>query len=226
MGASGWSYFEDYVEDVQVAFERLQRRVLESAEYVKPPASNTDRGLLVEEEAYMAEMLKEIEEALLYADHPQVRATLEKERGSLRLALGIEDDEDENSELEEWQKEVKRLRALSNTEGTHSILDLERVDTEMRPPKRVSGRVYDPSIVYQLDYGAGGQTTSGYSHGALRLLTEEELETYYGHAHPTREEIGEGGIGFDVPRWTGVVHPVYDAEGAPTHWYFEGISGD
>jgi hypothetical protein len=224
MGASGWSYFEDYVEDVQVAFERTQRRVLESGEYTKPPTNAVNPEMLDGQEAYMAEMLRELEEALLYADNPEVRAAIEKERTSMRLALGLEDEGAEG--LEDWQKEIVTLRARAQTEGTHSILDIERVNTDTRPPKKVPGRVYDPSIVYQLSYGASGQSSTGYAHGALRLLTDEELEDIYGTTHPTREATEESDAAFNAPRWTGIAHAVYDDSGAPTHWYFAGFSGD
>lgn len=218
MGASGWSYFEEYTKDAQVAFERLQQRVLESGDYVGPPSGSrtaNNTHVISGEGAWMAEMLAGIEEGLLYADDPDIRAALESERDSMRLALGLDDAPDG------WQKEVRRLRAITGADGTHSILDIERVDPEAKPPKP-AGRAIDPSIVYHLGFGA----SSVQSHATIRVLTEEELELFFGTPTPTREDAESNPMGFDVPRWSGIAHPVYDSSGAPTHWYFAGVSGD
>lgn len=62
--------------------------------------------------------------------------------------------------------------------------------------------------------------------GVLRLVSSQEMLAIYGTATPTQDDVDQCMASFSYERWTGIAHPLHDAKGTPTHWYFEGRSGD
>ena len=212
MGASFWDCLEEYTEDVHVAFARAQRRVLEEGDYYSPLAeqgSDAERW-----RASVRGALQELENTLVALGDEDLDEMFVQERRGLRLALGMGED----TTRDDWQRRLAQVRAQSGEAGTHSILDIERVDTDARPP---APRTPAP-------HGSSGMLilASEPPPPAIRLLTPQEIEAFYETPKPTLDLVEGGGIADDVPRWSGVAHLVYDAGGNPTHWYFAGVSGD
>ncbi len=62
--------------------------------------------------------------------------------------------------------------------------------------------------------------------GIIRVATAQEVRDVYGTETPTQDDVDMRSNGFEYERWTGIAHKIYDASGTPTHWWFEGYSGD
>jgi hypothetical protein len=89
---------------------------------------------------------------------------------------------------------------ISETEGTHSIIDMQKVAPEP------------------------GATCA---FGTLCPLTPAAIKTLFGSDKPTRAQVeaASSKIGSHIPRWTGMWVIAYD--GVTPKWlYFAGVSGD
>ncbi|HVK21757.1 MAG TPA: hypothetical protein VM677_10400 [Actinokineospora sp.] len=103
-------------------------------------------------------------------------------------------DEDRPATIEQiWANE------LAQTDGTHSILDIDHVSADE-----------DDAM------------------GALRLLSAAETTEMFGRAEPTAESVKEIDL-FDllveIPRWSGLAVALH-TDGKPSEYLIWGISGD
>ncbi len=121
------------------------------------------------------------------------------------------------------KKKFKSMEALVEAqaeEGTHSILDMVRVDDGAAPPRAD----FDALKAMLAAALSGGPT----SHGVVFRMTAAELTTCFGTTRPTRAEIeaGKDRAHTLCERWTGRYTEVFASDGAPAGFWFVGVSGD
>lgn len=106
MGASGWSYFVPYEEDVKSAFDKLQQRVFEEGDYYDPYQidDSTFEGKFGSHLSGMSEtQIKQLRESFEY------HKVLSVEKSKV-VVNSIED-----------------LKVKNGNTGTHSILDIDQI---------------------------------------------------------------------------------------------------
>jgi hypothetical protein len=166
MGASGWSYFTSYQENIVKAFQELQQKVFESGNY----------GHACQ---YSSEMLNQ---------YPQLKASAE--------ALKKLDDQ----RLKDYGpiKAIDDLRKAFAEEGTHTIIDIERIHS-----KPDFGVAYPaPQEIIQKVFGTPKPTHQDIESKKYQLLEALNIE-----------------------RWQATYLIVYE-NNIPKEIYFEGCSGD
>jgi hypothetical protein len=111
MGATGWSYFVPYQEDVDKALQKLREEIFKEGQYQKPyePSGKeleTAKSLL----------------ASLSLDPQRTRKDLD-------ALLALSEALTGPRKRRRAPKTIKQLLKQSEDSGTHSILDIERVST-------------------------------------------------------------------------------------------------
>ena len=184
MGSSFWQTYTTYSEDVDEALTRAQREVYErgASMCMEPPAPEEARTYY-RREANMQQQLYE-------------QFGRESNRIAYEAALEML-GEFSPPDDEPFEQTRRRLIARQDTEGTHSVLDMERVGDEdaFGVLRRVPAEELEEVLF----------TTTP---------TREEIEA-------RGESLLHG-----MDRWKGVAIVVHDEEGTPTHWLFAGHSGD
>jgi hypothetical protein len=202
MGASAWRYFVPYQPDLQAALEALREAVFAAGRYYR--AFPFWRHLTFEQ-SYPIKLTPDLEAEL----------RLEWERlQSLPEPTSIE-----------------TLLAWNQEEGTHSILDMRRVDeTPLDPPtmdewirRRVpAGEDPLPAMTEYLR-----SETYRSQFGTVYPLTEGQLVELFGTTRPTREQVESRPQVYEGlrDRWVGLYIIVY-RDGEPDEICFTGYSGD
>ncbi|KPL81736.1 hypothetical protein [Herpetosiphon geysericola] len=190
MGASGWNYFVPYQADLQAAFEQLQAEVLQSGDFSKGGA--WWEGLALEE--YLP---------------PE--------------DLSPDDIEDYRQELEALQRQtypttIEQWRKWNEPDGTHSILDIERVVDKISPLPRSSHNQDDPEAAHQafLEQFA-----------VIAPMPEDLQREIFGTTRPTKAQImaHESAISDHHDSFQGFIIIAYEND-QPHELCFIGFSGD
>lgn len=190
MGASGWAYLVPYQPDIQQALDELRQLVFAHGGFAKGEAWWRD---------------------LDFADF-------------------LPPEDLDEAELAEYRAEFDRLQALpepttiqewldwNGEQGTHSILDVDRVVATVPPIPELAERWDDPQAMYAI---------VGERLGTVSPPTDAELMAILGTTRPTREQIhaGAGALQALRDRGAGVYVVVYEAD-RPAEIFFGGVSGD
>lgn len=169
MGASGWSYFVPYQRDLSAALQALRQEVFRGGEYTKPYVGTTEEFV-----RYLPKELAALREWMV----------AEYERRQRRLRRKV--------------KTIDGLLKRAGEDGTHSILDVDRISD-----------VPDFGAIVPL---SGEQL--------LTIFGTEQPD------HITVERVSQAGQLADLyGRWQGICLVVYEGE-VPVEVYFEGASGD
>ncbi len=178
MGASGWYYFTPYQEDVSQALQDLRKEVFEKGAYLN-----------------MWLQLKWIIEARRESYHQRGSGGRDYETGEKEF----------NDLAKEWERESKNppqtiedVFAFNDTNGTHTILDIERVSAS--PQFRTIAHFERKALVKL--FGA-------------EKPTREQIEA----------KLDEERLWMSIPRWSGFYCIVYQDD-APHEIFFVGVSGD
>lgn len=190
MGASGWSYFVPYQADLQAAFDQLQADVLESGDFSKGGA--WWEGLALED--YL----------------PPDR-------------LSPDDIESYRQELEALQRQtypitIDQWRKWNEPDGTHSILDIERVVEQISPSPSWSSYQADPeawSVAFSEQFAV------------IAPMPDDLQSEIFGTTRPTKAQIiaQESAISDHHERWQGFIITAYEND-QPHELCFIGYSGD
>lgn len=129
MGATQWSYFVSYQPDINKALQQLSDDVFEQGQYEQP--TGFDQNALESQLDYLAEKYQSLPEAI----RAHTDQFIELGRAAAR-----------QQPPRQSPKRIKQLLEQCGTEGTHSILDIERISQEPAygavaplPPERVLG---------------------------------------------------------------------------------------
>jgi hypothetical protein len=183
VGASGWSYFVPHQQDINKALQELRDEVFKQGQYQEPHEPNDEE--LEVAKAYLASLSPDPEKT-----RKEIDALL-----ALSKALGGP------RKPRRAPKTIKQLLKQCAEEGTHSILDIERVSSQPE-----LGAVVPLSRQQLLDFfGTDRPTRSMVEKWAARVESLE-AEPLYG-------------------RWEGIYIIVYK-DSQPDEIYFEGCSGD
>ena len=112
MGATGWSYFVPYQQDINEALQELKRAVFEQGQYEQP--FNFEQNELESKLDYLASVYESLpDEIREHTDHflELARAAAKQQRPRQTPA------------------DIEQLLELCGTEGTHSVLDIEEVSS-------------------------------------------------------------------------------------------------
>ncbi|WP_110519303.1 hypothetical protein [Herpetosiphon llansteffanensis] len=190
MGASGWSYFVPYQADVQAAFEQLQAEVLKSGDFSKGRA--WWEGMDLEDYASPEE-------------------------------LSPDNIEDYRQELEALQSQtypttIEQWRKWNEPDGTHSILDIERVVEKISPLPRWSSNQADPEAWSQ----AFSEQVA-----VIAPMPDDLQREIFGTTRPTKAQIiaQESAISDHYDSDQGFIITAYEND-QPHELCFIGYSGD
>jgi hypothetical protein len=112
MGATGWSYFVPYQQDIDKALQELKDRVFRQGQYENP--FEFDENEFERQRAYLASIYQTLPEG------PREQA--------MQL-LAFADAVAKHPRRKRAPKTIKQLLKQCGTEGTHSILDMEQVSS-------------------------------------------------------------------------------------------------
>ncbi len=190
MGASGWHYFVPYQADIQQALDALRQDVLASGAFYHGQA--WWRGMKFED------FLPPVSDEASIAEYRRTFDHLQ----SLQPPTTID-------EWLEW----------NGVEGTHSILDVDRVVDACIPPTHNSLYQTDPQSYWDAEHARDG---------TVAPLSADELQAVFGTLQPSKAQVeaqlkllynycSERGIGRYV---------VVYAQDQPQEILFIGFSGD
>lgn len=190
MGASGWTYFVPYQANVQTAFDQLQAEVLERGDFSKGDA--WWEGLTLED--YL----------------PPDR-------------LSSDDIESYRQELESMQRQtypttIEQWRKWNGPDGTHSILDIERIVAQIAPLPLWSHNQDDPEAWQQAFFER---------FAVIAPISDDLQREIFGTTRPTKAQIiaQESAISAHHERWQGFIITAYEND-QPHELCFIGFSGD
>ncbi len=190
MGASGWSYFVPYQADLQAAFEQLQADELKNGEFSKGKA--WWEGLTLED--YL----------------PPDR-------------LSTDDIESYRQELEALQRltyptTIEQWRVWNGPDGTHSILDIERIVAQIAPLPRWSSNQTDPEAWHQ---------AFSEQFAVIAPMPDDLQHEIFGTTRPTKAQIiaQESAISDHYDSDQGFIITAYEND-QPHELCFIGFSGD
>lgn len=200
MGATGWSYFVPYEENVATALQRLREKVFERGDYI------FGRSLPPEEHKKTMEKFRPhfeslIKSSLERAKDPNVpepfrsahREMAESYKRELELSsLNVQ-------QPQKKPKTINELLKLQAETGTHSILDV--ISITSKPKFR-----------------------------AISPLPKSKLKVFFNSETPNHaevEEVFESGALEELTskRWQGIYIVIYH-DGSPNELFFAGCSGD
>jgi hypothetical protein len=185
MGASGWSYFVPYQKDINRALQDLKDEVFKRGQYEKP--FEFDVNELERQREFLASIYRTLPEGLLREQ-------------SMRF-LDLAGAAAKHQRPRRKPKTIKQLLEQSEENGTHSILDIERVaDT------KAFGAVVPLSKQQLLEFFGTEQPGREALEKWSRRVDLPEAEPLY-------------------ERWEGIYVIVYK-DSAADEIYFEGCSGD
>ena len=190
MGATGWSYFVPYQKNINKALQVLRRQVFTEGQYQGPYKPTG-------EELETAKLVLKTANSLLAARSPDPETT----RKQLDVLLAFSGVLERPRRTRPAPKTIKGLLKRCGENGTHSILDIDRVS-----PTPALGAV-TPLSQQQL------LSIFGTEQPARSLV-----ETWSAQIDPPDAEPLYG-------RWEGIYLIVYQ-DSQPHEIYFEGCSGD
>jgi hypothetical protein len=199
MGASGWSYFVPYEDDIQLALNKLREAVFRSGNYPVRPAFQAGD--------------------MTFDDFVPPDAT-EEEREEFREQYG---DWQQEVQPESFAS-IDELLNWNGEEGTHSILDVHTViTTPLEHPtielwERAAGRKLDMQRMIELLRERIGK---------VYPLSEKQLFTLFGTVQPTHEMVAKSLYQLQDLRDRGVgLYVIVYKNDLPTEILFAGYSGD
>jgi hypothetical protein len=114
MGATGWSYYVPYQENIQKALEELQSEVLESGDFV---LLNTREGMIKQWE----QLLKKLEGTGIPEE--MIKAEAEEINNRINSLKAL-------PEPTNMKERIYEIYEINGEEGTHSILDMAEIGQE------------------------------------------------------------------------------------------------
>ena len=183
MGATDWSYFVPYQKDINKALQELRKEVFKEGQYQKPYEPTGEE--VETAKSYLASL----------SPHP------EKTRKELDTLLALSEVLRGPRKSKRAPKTIKQLLKQCGEDGTHSILDIERVSSTP-----AFGAVTPLSRQQLVDIFGTEQPT------------QVMVETWSARIDPLDAEPLYG-------RWKGIYLIVYK-DSQPDEIYFEGCSGD
>jgi hypothetical protein len=204
MGASGWSYFVPYQEDVNRALQELRQREFEDGNYhISWPRDHAEQhgdGDWVDQEIARSY----VDDELLQAHFAATEANLES--------------------WDQTPKTIEELIEQNQPDGTHSIIDIERV-----VERKIDGEFDYVQALTTLDPLDPMRFMNATSFGAVSPLADSLLIKIFGTIQPTHEVVEQwdktGDYGNYCARWSGIYLLVYK-DNVPDEIYFAGFSGD
>lgn len=190
MGATGWSYFAPYQKDANQALQELRRRVFAEGRY-EGPHEPTD------EELETGKLALKTASSLLAARCPDPETT-RKQLDALLTRSGVWE---QPRRARPAPKTIKGLLKRCGENGTHSILDVDRVS-----PTPAPGAVTPLSRQQLVSIFGTEQPSRSLVEAWSARIDPPDAEPLYG-------------------RWEGIYLIVYQ-DSQPDGIYFEGCSGD
>jgi hypothetical protein len=199
MGASGWSYFVPYEDDIQLALNKLRDAVFRNDDYPVRPAFQAGD--------------------MTFDDFLPPDAT-EEEREEYR-----EQYEDWQSEVQPGSfASIDELLAWNGEEGTHSILDVQTLmPTPLEHPtieawERAADRKLDmQGMIEMLNERLG----------KVYPLSQKQLLTVFETVQPSHEMVARSYVQLQDLRDRGVgLYVIVYKDNLPTEIFFTGYSGD
>jgi hypothetical protein len=184
MGATGWSYFVPYQQDINMALQKLKDEVFRQGQFENP--FEFDEKEFERQRALLASIYQTLpggvrEQALQFLDSADAAVKRQRPKRT--------------------PKTIKQLLAQCSTEGTHSIIDIEKVSS-----KPIIGAVAPLSNLRLLDIFGTEQPTHNMVERWSARIDPPDAEPLY-------------------ERWEGIYIIVYK-DSMPDEIYFEGCSGD
>jgi hypothetical protein len=183
MGATGWSYFVSYQEDIDQVLQELREQVFNAREYQPPNEPSTE----------------EFETAKSYL--ASLSLDPEKTRKELDALITLSQAFTRPRKTTRTPTTIEQLLEQCGEEGTHSILDIERVS---------------PTPEFA--------AITALSHDQL-LAIFDTIEPTHAMVEKWSKRIDPMGSESLYGRWEGIYIIVYE-DGQPAEIYFEGTSGD
>jgi hypothetical protein len=184
MGATGWSYFVPYQQDINAALEELKDKVFKQGQYEHP--FDFERNEIEGQLDYLASVYGSLPEEI--QEHTD--QFLELARAAAK-----------QQRPKRTPKSIEQLLGQCGTEGTHSILDIERISST---PGFGAIAPFPHEKLLEL-FGTEQPTRDMVEKWSARIDSPD--------AEPSYE------------RWEGIYISVYK-DGKPVEIYFEGCSGD
>ena len=115
---------------------------------------------------------------------------------------------------------IDELRAEQGAKGTHSILDMKRIDEEAAPSPNDLAAMQEEFLTAMM----GGPTNDG----TVYPMSDDELQACFATTAPTRETVdsGELAVWESCETGTGRYAIVFDESAHPVSIYFAGVSGE
>jgi len=184
MGATGWSYFVPYQQDINKALQELKDEVFRQGQYENP--FEFDENEFERQREFLASIYQTLPEGL---------------REQVMQSLDFAGAAAKHRRPKRKPKTIKQLLKQCGTEGTHSILDIERVSATP-----TFGAVAPLSNQRLLDVFG------------MEQPTHDMVEKWSTRIDPLDAELL-------YERWEGIYVIVYK-DSKPDEIYFEGCSGD
>ncbi len=184
MGATTWSYFVPYQEGISKALQELKDEVFEQGQYEQ--SFSFDQTELESQVEYLASVYQSLPDAL--REHTD---------GFLEMARAVA----KQQRPKQTPASIAQLVEQCGTEGTHSILDIERIS-----PTPASGAI-SPLPREKLLENFGTEQP-----------TRDMVEKWSGRIDPLDAE--------PLYRWWEGIYIVVYKGSRPVEIYFEGCSGD
>jgi hypothetical protein len=184
MGATGWSYFVPYQQDINAALQELKDDVFKQGKYELP--FNFDQNEVESQLNFLASVYQSLPDEL-------------RKHTNQFLELGQAAAKQQRPK--QTPKNIKQLREQCETEGTHSIIDIEMVSSVP-----IFGAVAPLSNMRLLDIFGTEQPTHAMVEKWSARIDPLDAEPLY-------------------ERWEGIYIIVYK-DSIPDEIYFEGCSGD
>ena len=184
MGATGWSYFVPYQQDINTALEELKDEVFEQGQYEQP--FNFDQNEVEGQLDYLASVYESLPDEI----REHTNQFLELARAAAK-----------QQRPKQTPRSIKQLLKRCGTEGTHSILDIEKVSSTP-----AFGAIASLPRERLLDIFGTEQPTHDMVEKWSTRMDPPDVEPLY-------------------ERWEGIYIVVYE-DTKPVEIYFEGCSGD
>jgi hypothetical protein len=184
MGATGWSYFVSYQQDVNKALQELKDEVFNQGQYEDP--FNFDQSEVESQLNYLASVYESLPDEI----RKHTDQFLELARAAAK-----------QQRPKQAPKSIKQLLEQCGTEGTHSILDIEKVSSTP-----VFGALSPLPRNKLLDIFGTEQPTRDMVEKWSARVDPLDAKPWY-------------------ERWEGIYLLVYEGD-EPVEIYFEGCSGD
>ena len=184
MGATGWSYFVPYQQNINTVLQELKDDVFVQGQYEQP--FNLDQNEVESQLNFLSSVYQSLPDEI-------------RKHTNQFLELGQASGKQQR--LRQTPKNIKQLLEQCGTEGTHSILDIEKVSSIL-----VFGAVAPLSNLQLMDIFNTEQPTHDMVEKWSTRIDPSDAEPLY-------------------ECWEGIYIIVYK-DSIPDEIYFEGCSGD